>query len=79
MASQKPTMILLSKTDMSEDAIEKLSDGEAWKIIYSTRAQKVVDSRLHICLTGFSPALKQELNDLANANQFNVVKSVTKN
>ena len=78
MASQKPTMILLSKTDLSEDEISKLSDSEAWKIIYSTRAQRIVDNRLQVCFTGFGVSVKKELTELATVNNFNVVKSVTK-
>ncbi|EEX92050.1 hypothetical protein VIOR3934_01415 [Vibrio orientalis CIP 102891 = ATCC 33934] len=78
MASQKPTMILLSKTDLTEEEISQLSDAEAWQIIYSTRAKKVVDSRLQVCFTGFGTTEKNELTEMASANNFNVVKSVTK-
>lgn len=78
MASDKPTTILLSKSDMSNDKISKLTDAEAWKIIYSIRTVKAKDSRLQVCFTGFGTTKKQELIDLANINQFKVVSSVTK-
>ncbi len=79
MASDKPTMILQSKTDMSKEEIATLSDGEAWKLIYSIRAAKAKDNRLQVCFTGFGTSKKQELIDLANDNTFKVVSSVTKN
>jgi NAD-dependent DNA ligase len=78
MASEKPTMILLSKSDMSKEEISELSDLEAWKLIYSIRTVKAKDTRLQVCFTGFGISEKQELIDLANANNFKVVSSVTK-
>jgi len=78
MASEKPTMILLSKSDMSKEQISALSDSEAWKFIYSIRAVKVKDTRLQVCFTGFGASKKQELISFANANTFKVVSSVTK-
>lgn len=77
MASEKPTMILLSKSDMSKEEISALSDADAWKLIYSIRAVKAKDTRLQVCFTGFGTSEKQELIDLANANNFKVVSSVT--
>ena len=78
MASDKPTMILLSKSDMSKDEISALSDSEAWKIIYSIRTIKAKDTRLQICFTGFGTSKKQELINIANNNNLKVVSSVTK-
>jgi len=78
MASDKPTMILLSKSDMTKDEISLLSDSEAWQIIYSIRSTKAKDTRLQICFTGFGVSKKQELTNLANNNNFRVVSSVTK-
>ena len=78
MASTKPTMILLSKSDMSKDEISLLSDAEAWKLIYSIRVTKKRDDRLQICFTGFGLGEKEILTELAKANNFNVVSSVTK-
>lgn len=79
MASEKPTMILLSKSDMSKEEISTLSDAEAWKLIYSIRTVKAKDTRLQVCFTGFGTSKKQELIDLANSSNFKVVSSVTKN
>lgn len=78
MASEKPTMILLSKTDMSKEEVSSLTDGEAWKIIYSLRSAKAKDTRLQVCFTGFGTSKKKELIDLANSKNFKVVSSVTK-
>lgn len=77
MATKKPTMILLSKTDMTKEEISVLSDAEAWDIIYSTRKTKAKDNRLQICFTGFGSTQKQELANFAEANNLNVVSSVT--
>jgi NAD-dependent DNA ligase len=77
MASEKPTMILLSKSDISKEDISALSDAEAWKLIYSIRTVKATDTRLQVCFTGFGASKKQELIDIANSNNFKVVLSVT--
>jgi NAD-dependent DNA ligase len=77
MASDKPTMILKSKSDMSANEIEALSDTEAWRIIYSIRTVKAKDNRLQVCFTGFGTSKKEELVNLAHDNRFKVVASVT--
>ena len=77
MASEKPRLILLSKTDMSSEEISALTDAEAWKIIYSIRTTKARDNRLQVCFTGFGASKKQELADLAGRYNFKVVTSVT--
>lgn len=78
MASDKPTMILRSKSDLSSEEIEVLSDAEAWKLIYSIRTVKAKDNRLQVCFTGFGTSKKEELTNLAHDNRFKVVASVTK-
>ena len=78
MASKKPTMILLSKTDLTQKEVEQLSDSDAWALIYSLRAKKVKDDRLQVCFTGFGVSEKESLIELASQHNFNVVKSVTK-
>jgi NAD-dependent DNA ligase len=78
MASEKPTMILLSKSDMGKDEISNLSDAEAWKLIYSLRTARAKDTRLQVCFTGFGVSKKQELIDIAGKNNIKVVSSVTK-
>jgi NAD-dependent DNA ligase len=77
MASDKPTMILKSKSDMSANEIKALSDTEAWRIIYSIRTVKAKDNRLQVCFTGFGTSKKEELVNLAHDNRFKVVASVT--
>lgn len=78
MASPKPTMILLSKTDLSESDISQISDNDAWVLIYSIRERKAVDNRIQVCFTGFGLTEKKQLMSLAEEKNFNVVKSVTK-
>ena len=77
MASNKPTMILKSKSDMSSEEISALSDADAWKAIYSIRTVKAKDDRLQVCFTGFGTSKKDELINLAHDNRFKVVASVT--
>ena len=79
MPSEKATMILQSRTDMSKDQIACLSEGEAWSIIYSLRGKKAKEKRLEICFTGFGASKKAELMGLALDHKFEVVASVTKN
>ena len=77
MASNKPTMILKSKSDMNSEEISALSDADAWKAIYSIRTVKAKDNRLQVCFTGFGTSKKDELINLAHDNRFKVVASVT--
>ena len=77
MASEKPTVILKSKSDLSSEEIEALSDAEAWRLIYSIRTTKAKDSRLQVCFTGFGTSKKEALVNLAHDNRFKVVSSVT--
>lgn len=79
MPSPKPTMILLSKTDLSKSDISQMSDNDAWGLIYSIRERKAVDNRVQVCFTGFGLTKKKELISLAENKNFKVVKSVTKN
>ncbi len=78
MASEKPTMILQSKSDMDNEEIAALSDADAWRLIYSIRTVKAKDNRLQVCFTGFGMSKKEELKNLAHDNRFKVMGSVTK-
>ncbi len=78
MASEKPTMILRSKSDMTLEEIAELTDAEAWKRIYSIRSTKIKDNRLQVCFTGFGKSKKEELINIARDNRLKVVASVTK-
>lgn len=44
MASEKPAMILKSKSDMTPEEIKALSDVEAWRIIFSIRKAEAKDA-----------------------------------
>ena len=77
MASEKPTMILQSKSDMTREEIAVLSNAEAWRVIYSIRSNKAKDKRLQICFSGFGASKKEELISLAEESNFNVMSGVT--
>lgn len=78
MAGEKATMILKSKSDLGSEEIDALSDGKAWRLIYSIRTDKAKDSRLQVCFTGFGARKKEQLTKLAHDKRFKVVSSVTK-
>ena len=79
MAGQRVTMILRSKTNLSDDEIAQLSDAEGWRLIYTLKPPKsqVQKKTNQICFTGFSPSEKDRLGQLAAADGLDVVKSVT--
>ena len=78
MASEKPTMILKSKSDLSAAEIEALTDAEAWRLIYLNSTAKIKNDGLQVCFTGFGTSKKDELIKLANDKRFRVVTGVTK-
>ena len=79
MAGERVTAILKSKTDLSDEQIARLSDAEAWRLVYAAKApkSKQPDETAQICFTGFSPADKDRLGQIATARGLDVVKSVT--
>lgn len=77
MPDELTTRILSSKTDMSQEEIARLTTGQAWAIIRSLRQEKVKDSRLQVCFTGFGRTRKNELKAMAQP-KFRVASSVTK-
>ncbi len=79
MAGEKLKRILRSKTDMTVEEIAALSDADGWKIIYSQSSRSPKDTRLKICITGFSNSRKAELKAIASTAGFRVVTGVTKN
>lgn len=80
MPSEKVINILRSKSELSESEIQQMSEREAWAWVYKNNPpQKRRDSRDQVCFTGFKPLEKERLIDIANSNDMNVVKSVTKN
>ena len=79
MAGEKVTMILRSKTNLSDEQIEQMSDAEGWQLIYTLKPQKsqIQKKANQICFTGFSPSDKDRLGCLAVTHGLDVVKSVT--
>lgn len=78
MLSKKVSMILKSKTDLSPEEIDLLTEKEAWSIIYSIRSKKIEDNRIQVCFTGFNVADKSLLIKLSDEKKLKVVGSVTK-
>ena len=79
MPTEKATMILQSKTDLSKEQVAELTDDEAWNLIYSIRSTKAKDNRLQVCFTGFGASKKVELTNLAQDKKFNVVLQLSNN
>jgi NAD-dependent DNA ligase len=79
MAGEKVTMILRSRTELSSEQIEKMSDGEGWQMIYALKPPKTqrIKKCNQICFTGFSPSEKARLGQVATDHGLDVVKSVT--
>ena len=76
--SEKLRRILKSKTDLNDDQIAALSDGEGWAIVYSSQKKKLPKGP-EICFTGLSASEKSQLEDIAIKNGLHVATSVTKN
>jgi DNA polymerase-3 subunit epsilon len=79
MAGQRVSLILKSRTDLSDEQISLLSDADGWRLIYALKPPK---SQLHkktnqICFTGFSASEKDRLGQLATDDGLDVVKTVT--
>lgn len=77
MPSDKVTRILLSKTDLMPEAVESMTEAQAWRFVYSLPKPKP-DQRLEVCFTGFGVSEKAELCETAKRANLKVVKSVTK-
>ena len=80
--SEKLKKILLSKTDFSEEQIEKMSESEGWALVYSdsspNRVKKRKITKPQVCFTGFGHSERQALEAFASSNGLHVVSSVTK-
>jgi NAD-dependent DNA ligase len=79
MPGEKVARILRSKTDLSAEQIATLSDADGWHIIYSQSNRRLKDTRLQVCITGFSSSRKAELKEAPSSAGFRVVTGVTKN
>lgn len=79
MATERPTNILLAKTDLTREQIDALSDSEAWAMIYkATGGRRKTDKRPQICFTGFGASKTEALQIEAEAHGMKVVTAVTK-
>jgi NAD-dependent DNA ligase len=78
VATEKVARILRSKTELSDEEIEALSDAEAWKVVRGLPSRPKAKQKSQICFTGFSPTEKEMLTEAAEQRGFKVVKSVTK-
>jgi len=76
--SNKAKRILKSKSNLSDSEINKLSDFEAWKIIYKYSNSSPRHNKYNqICFTGFNLNEREELELLAIQHGLEIVKSVT--
>lgn len=79
MPSEKVASILRSKTELTDDTIARLSDNEAWQIIYASIRPSPKSPKLpHVCFTGFPPAEKERLQLSASGAGLHVVTKVTR-
>lgn len=80
MSSEKVSRILATKTELTTEQIAALSDADAWGIVYSLRTIKTerLKKENQVCFTGFSPANKSRLQQIATDAGLEVVKSVTR-
>ena len=79
MASERVSLILRSKTELTHDQIAAMSDGDAWQLVYSMKSAKTQKPKQfnQICMTGFSPSDKERLWNHACDAGLVVVQSVT--
>ncbi|XOV81659.1 MAG: BRCT domain-containing protein [bacterium] len=76
--SEKVLRALRSKTDLTDDQLAKLTEGEAWNLIYAVQPAKK-EKLLEVCITGFGPTEKSEITSAAESGGLKVVTVVTKN
>jgi NAD-dependent DNA ligase len=82
MPSEKLAGILLTRTNLSSNEIEQLSEVEGWRIVYELDKQEAVSRQQNrlpeICFTGFNKTDKNRLIELASTAGFVVKEAVTK-
>ncbi len=79
MPSERASRILRAKSDLPTEAIAKLSEGEAWRLIYEISPPGKPKPKLpEVCLTGFETSERPELEAMAERHGYRVAKSVTK-
>lgn len=75
--SPKLVRILRSKTDLSDQELNNISESEGWDIVYSLSPPK--SKKTEICFSGFSLTERERLFQKALEHDFHVTKSITKN
>lgn len=79
MLSTKLLQILRSKSPLTEDQINQLTEQEGWNWVYSNSpTRKHKKSGFEICFTGFGINDKTKLSSRASEAGLQVVGSVTK-
>jgi DNA ligase (NAD+) len=82
MLSERLKSILLSRTDFSPEDIERMTEADGWKIVYSLdaldREKKQTDRLPEVCFTGFGKSDRERLANIASTNGFLVKEVVTK-
>lgn len=75
--SNKLLSILKSKTELSEQELNNLTEKKGWEIVYSLKPKS--EPKIEICFTGFSPSEKNNLIKIAEENNLYIAKSITVN
>ncbi len=78
MPSEKVCQILRSRSQLSEEEIQALGEGEAWGIVYGLPGPPPKPKRTVVCFTGFDDAARAELEILATKANHHVTRAVTK-
>jgi NAD-dependent DNA ligase len=78
MATGKVVNILKSKTELTREEIEALTNQQAWEMVYSLPSKKQ-NYLMEVCFTGFTPSEKAALVAMAEECKIKVRTSVTKN
>ena len=77
--SDKLKRILLSKSDLSDEQIDAMSDSQGWAWLYAHQSPtKRQVKGPEVCFTGFGVTERLELESLASTKGLHVVTSVTK-
>ena len=82
MPSEKLIKILRSKTDLTDEQIIPLTDGEGWAKVYEAeavaKAEREANRKPTVLFTGFNKAGKAEMEAHAVAHGLKPVTTVTK-
>ena len=78
LVNEKLRRILLSKSDLTSEELDRMSDAEGWAWVYSHQTPKRQIKGPEVCFTGFGVTEREELESRATGNGLHVVTSVTK-